>query len=84
MSDLGNYLNLAKYYYWNNNLYDSWFWKARNILWLEVDNIYNKRAFTFLASWKYFLNDTLDKLKEVEIDDIRYNREDIRAWTIWL
>jgi len=75
--DMDNYYQLAKYWYGNNKSVNSWFWKAKSILWLDISNKFNKRAFTFLASWSYYITDNLIELNEIRISDYWYNHEDI-------
>ena len=75
--DVNNYFELAKYWYGNNKTLDSWFWRAKNILWFDISNKFNKRAFTFLASWGYYTRDNLDDSNEVRIGDYAYDFEDI-------
>jgi len=45
-----NYLNLAKHWYANNKSVDSWFWEARKILGINMENKYNRRAFVYISS----------------------------------
>ncbi len=75
--DINNYYELAKYWYWNNNNMNSWFWKANKILWLDISNKFNKRAFTFLASWAYYTREHLNDSNELRIRDYTYDSEDI-------
>ncbi len=75
--DINNYYELAKYWYWNNKSTDSWFWRAKNILWLNIDNKFNKRAFTFIASWNYYIKENLNNLNEIRIESFWYDHEDI-------
>ena len=75
--DIDNYYKLAKYWYWNNKSTQSWFWKAKNILWYDISNIYNKRAFAFLASGKHYTNKNFEIFNELRINNFAYNFEDI-------
>jgi len=75
--DIDNYYQLAKYWYGNNKSTSSWFWAAKNILWFDISNKFNKRAFVFLASWDYYTRNSLDNSNEIRISDYAYNFEDI-------
>jgi hypothetical protein len=75
--DIDNYYKLAKYWYWNNKSTQSWFWEAKNILWYDISNIYNKRAFAFLASGKHYTNKNFEVFNELRINNFAYNFEDI-------
>jgi clorobiocin biosynthesis protein Clo-hal len=75
--DINNYYKLAKYWYAHNKSMNSWFWQAKSILWFEISNTYNKRAFTFLASGWYYTKKNFDAFNEVRIDNFAYNFEDL-------
>lgn len=75
--DINNYYELAKYWYGNNKSTDSWFWRAKSILGLDITNKFNKRAFTFLASGNYYTKKNLDAMNELRIWDFAYDFQDI-------
>lgn len=75
--DIQNYYQLAKHWYGNNSSQSSWFWNAKKILWYDIDNKFNRRAFMYIASWNVYTKKNLEDANELRISDCTYDFEDI-------
>lgn len=73
--DIDDYMTIAKFWYWNNKVLDSYFWLAKSKLWLDISNKFNRLAFIYLSSWAHYSDRNL-KLYDWEIEV----SEDLFGW----